>query len=122
MKRSPLRRKTGLRVKPAERIRAKVRDEVRERSNGRCEATGIAHDCMGGATQLHHIRRRSQGGKHEAEYTLDIVRAFAGGFEVAGGVSLRNAKRIASTGIDMISIGALTHSAKAIDFSLEIVK
>lgn len=42
--------------------------------------------------------------------------------EVSGGVSLKNAKRIASTGIDMISIGALTHSAKAIDFSLEIVR
>lgn len=42
--------------------------------------------------------------------------------EVSGGVSLKNANRIASTGIEMISIGALTHSAKAIDFSLEIVR
>ena len=42
--------------------------------------------------------------------------------EVSGGVNLKNVKRIASTGVDMISIGALTHSARAIDYSLEIVE
>lgn len=42
--------------------------------------------------------------------------------EVSGGVSLKNAKGIAAAGIDMISVGALTHSAKAIDFSLEIAR
>jgi len=42
--------------------------------------------------------------------------------EVSGGVNLKNAKTIAATGIDMISVGALTHSVKALDFSLEIVR
>ena len=42
--------------------------------------------------------------------------------EVSGGVSLKNVKKAASTGVDMISIGALTHSASAVDFSLEIVE
>ncbi|MDD5073085.1 MAG: carboxylating nicotinate-nucleotide diphosphorylase [Candidatus Omnitrophica bacterium] len=42
--------------------------------------------------------------------------------EVSGGVNLKNVKKIASTGVEMISIGALTHSVKAIDFSLEIVQ
>jgi nicotinate-nucleotide pyrophosphorylase (carboxylating) len=42
--------------------------------------------------------------------------------EVSGGVNLRNVSKIAASGVDMISIGALTHSAKALDFSLEIVK
>jgi nicotinate-nucleotide pyrophosphorylase (carboxylating) len=41
--------------------------------------------------------------------------------EVSGGVSLSNVRRIASTGVDMISVGALTHSAPSLDFSLEIV-
>lgn len=41
--------------------------------------------------------------------------------EVSGNINLRNIKEIAKTGIDMISIGAITHSAKAIDFSLEII-
>lgn len=42
--------------------------------------------------------------------------------EVSGGVNLVNVAKIAATGVDMISIGALTHSVKAIDFSLEVVR
>ena len=41
-------------------------------------------------------------------------------FEASGGVTLKNVRVIAATGVDFISIGALTHSAKAIDLSLEI--
>jgi len=41
--------------------------------------------------------------------------------EVSGGISLDNIDRYADTGIDMISIGALTHSIKSIDLSLEII-
>jgi nicotinate-nucleotide pyrophosphorylase (carboxylating) len=41
-------------------------------------------------------------------------------FEASGGVTLQNVGQIAATGVDYISIGALTHSARAIDFSLEI--
>jgi nicotinate-nucleotide pyrophosphorylase (carboxylating) len=40
--------------------------------------------------------------------------------EASGGVNLENVGRIAKTGVDIISIGALTHSAKALDFSLEL--
>lgn len=40
--------------------------------------------------------------------------------EVSGRVSLENVRRIAAAGVDMISIGALTHSAKSIDLSLKI--
>lgn len=42
--------------------------------------------------------------------------------EVSGGVNLDNVREIAKTGVDTISIGALTHSSKAIDLSLEIIK
>jgi nicotinate-nucleotide pyrophosphorylase (carboxylating) len=41
-------------------------------------------------------------------------------FEASGGVTLKNIRQIAATGVDYISIGALTHSAPAINFSLEI--
>jgi nicotinate-nucleotide pyrophosphorylase (carboxylating) len=41
-------------------------------------------------------------------------------FEASGGVTLKNVRVIAATGVDFISIGALTHSVKAIDLSLEI--
>jgi nicotinate-nucleotide pyrophosphorylase (carboxylating) len=39
--------------------------------------------------------------------------------EASGGVTLDNVHRIAELGIDRISIGALTHSPRAIDFSME---
>ena len=41
-------------------------------------------------------------------------------FEASGGVNLRNIRQIAATGVDFVSIGALTHSACAVDFSLEL--
>jgi nicotinate-nucleotide pyrophosphorylase (carboxylating) len=41
-------------------------------------------------------------------------------FEASGGITLENVRRIAATGVDFISIGALTHSPRAIDFSLEM--
>jgi nicotinate-nucleotide pyrophosphorylase (carboxylating) len=42
-------------------------------------------------------------------------------FEASGGVTLETVRAIAATGVDFISIGALTHSARAIDFSLELL-
>jgi nicotinate-nucleotide pyrophosphorylase (carboxylating) len=42
-------------------------------------------------------------------------------FEASGGVNLRTVRRIAATGVDYISVGALTHSARAIDLSLDLV-
>jgi nicotinate-nucleotide pyrophosphorylase (carboxylating) len=41
-------------------------------------------------------------------------------FEASGGVSLQTVRAIAETGVDFISIGQLTHSSRAIDFSLEL--
>jgi nicotinate-nucleotide pyrophosphorylase (carboxylating) len=42
-------------------------------------------------------------------------------FEASGGVTLATVAGIAATGVDWISVGALTHSARAIDFSLEFL-
>ncbi len=41
-------------------------------------------------------------------------------FEASGGVTLKNVRQIAATGVDYISVGALTHSPRAIDLSLEL--
>ena len=41
-------------------------------------------------------------------------------FEASGGVTLKTVRRIAASGVDYISVGALTHSARAIDLSLEL--
>ena len=41
-------------------------------------------------------------------------------FEASGGVTLKKVRQIAATGVDYISVGALTHSARAMDMSLEL--
>jgi nicotinate-nucleotide pyrophosphorylase (carboxylating) len=41
-------------------------------------------------------------------------------FEASGGITLKNVNRIAATGVDYISVGSLTHGARAIDISLEM--
>lgn len=40
--------------------------------------------------------------------------------EASGGITQKNIRKVASTGVDMISIGALTHSIDSADISLEI--
>jgi nicotinate-nucleotide pyrophosphorylase (carboxylating) len=40
--------------------------------------------------------------------------------EASGGIDLTNVKKVASTGVDYISVGALTHSATAVDMSLRL--
>lgn len=41
--------------------------------------------------------------------------------EASGGVDLTTIQEIAQTGVDFISVGALTHSVRAVDFSLELI-
>ena len=40
--------------------------------------------------------------------------------EASGGVSLETVRAIAETGVDVISVGALTHSARALDLALDV--
>ena len=41
--------------------------------------------------------------------------------EVSGGVTLERLPALAALGVDYVSMGALTHSARAMDLSLEIL-
>jgi nicotinate-nucleotide pyrophosphorylase (carboxylating) len=60
-------------------------------------------------------------------HTLDGLRAAVAHtagrarLEASGGITLDNLAAVAGTGVDFISLGALTHSAGAIDFSLEVL-
>ena len=40
--------------------------------------------------------------------------------EASGNVTLKNVKKIALTGVDRISVGAITHTVTALDIKLEI--
>jgi nicotinate-nucleotide pyrophosphorylase (carboxylating) len=42
--------------------------------------------------------------------------------EASGGITLDNVRAVAETGVDFISVGAITHSPKALDISLEVEK
>ncbi|NUO01192.1 MAG: carboxylating nicotinate-nucleotide diphosphorylase [Saprospiraceae bacterium] len=42
--------------------------------------------------------------------------------EASGGINIHNVRLVAQTGVDYISIGALTHSATSLDMSLKVVK
>ncbi len=42
--------------------------------------------------------------------------------EASGGVTLANVRAVAETGVDLISVGALTHSVGALDISLELAQ
>ncbi len=42
--------------------------------------------------------------------------------EASGNITLANVREVAETGVDLISVGALTHSATAADISMKIVK
>ena len=41
--------------------------------------------------------------------------------EASGGITLETLRPVAETGVDIISIGALTHSVKAFDISMKLV-
>ncbi|MFQ5786382.1 MAG: carboxylating nicotinate-nucleotide diphosphorylase [Thermodesulfobacteriota bacterium] len=41
--------------------------------------------------------------------------------EASGGITLRNVRKVAETGVNIISIGSLTHSPKALDIGLYLV-
>jgi nicotinate-nucleotide pyrophosphorylase (carboxylating) len=56
-----------------------------------------------------------EGLRQAVEYSAGRAR-----LEASGGITLANLAEVARTGVDFISLGALTHSAGVLDFSLEI--
>jgi nicotinate-nucleotide pyrophosphorylase (carboxylating) len=57
----------------------------------------------------------------ELREAVDLVAGRAT-LEASGGVTLDTVREIAETGVDFISVGALTHSARSIDVSLEVLR
>ncbi|HYX77296.1 MAG TPA: nicotinate-nucleotide diphosphorylase (carboxylating), partial [Gaiellaceae bacterium] len=54
---------------------------------------------------------------------LEEAVALTGGrakLEASGGITLDNVRAAAESGVDFVSIGALTHSARALDVSMEV--
>ena len=70
---------------------------------------------------------RARKGPTSPDFSLDdlreAVRRTAGQLtlEASGGVTLHSVRAIAETGVDVISVGALTHSAPSLDIGLDAV-
>jgi nicotinate-nucleotide pyrophosphorylase (carboxylating) len=58
-------------------------------------------------------------GLEEMRQAVQLVKGRAL-IEASGGITLDNVRRVAETGVDLISVGALTHSARSLDISLEM--
>ncbi|HSH61942.1 MAG TPA: carboxylating nicotinate-nucleotide diphosphorylase, partial [Acidimicrobiales bacterium] len=56
----------------------------------------------------------------EAMSQAVALTGFRATLEASGGVSLANVRAVAGTGVDYISVGALTHAARSLDVSLEV--
>ncbi len=56
------------------------------------------------------------------EQVQEVVRRYKGRvlIEASGGITLEEVRCVAGTGVDLISVGALTHSPRALDISLEV--
>jgi len=79
--------------------------------------------------RLDQIEAVLDGGAHTVlldNFSLDDLRAGVAligeraTVEASGGVDLTTVRAIAETGVDVISVGALTHSARALDLGLDL--
>jgi nicotinate-nucleotide pyrophosphorylase (carboxylating) len=120
--------------------RAGLHDAILVKENHLRIAGGIAaavaslngsHDVEVEAETLDQVREALAAGvprilldNMSPERLADAV-ALAGGratLEASGGVSLATVRSIAETGVDFISVGALTHSARSLTVSLEVLE
>ena len=96
-----------------QRARAKI-SEAENRSRGRHAGTGRAGRRRG---RGHHPARQHER-RRNCGWRCKIVKGRAK-TEASGGVNLKTVRAIAETGVDFISVGALTHSARAVDIGLD---
>ena len=96
------------RRKPGQRVQVEVRNpqELEDALEGGAEA--ILLDNM----TPHDVRRSIDRIKQETRWIPT---------EASGGIVLENIREYAETGVEFISVGALTHSARAADISMSIV-
>jgi nicotinate-nucleotide pyrophosphorylase (carboxylating) len=101
-----------------EDIVEKARKNVPEETIIEVEATGIkeAMDALKAGADIIMLDNMSPG---EMRQVVNLIQGQAK-LEASGGITRANVRQVAMTGVDIISIGALTHSFKALDISLEM--
>lgn len=99
---------------------SKIRVEIETRNAGEVEE--VLESFRAGC-YIHRIMLDNMPSP-EMGQMVGRIRSVAGDqieIEASGGVSLETVRGIAETGVDLISVGALTHSPRAFDFSLIFV-
>ena len=87
-------------------------------AGGMVEVACATLDAVGAAVEACVARIRLDNMDHaELRRAVELVAGRAE-LEASGGITLDTIRRVAETGVDFISVGALTHSAPALDFSL----
>ncbi len=81
------------------------------------DLTGVKEACESGAD----IILLDNMGPEKLKEAVELINGSAI-TEASGGITLDTVTEIAATGVDLISVGALTHSPEASDFSLEITE
>jgi nicotinate-nucleotide pyrophosphorylase (carboxylating) len=79
------------------------------------ETLAQVEECLGCKVQIIMLDNMDTTAMRQAVKLID-GRAMV---EASGGVSLQTVRAIAETGVDIISVGALTHSAPACDIGLD---
>ena len=82
-----------------------------------CETLGQVHEALAAGAEQILLDNMAPAQLREA---VALVAGRAQ-LEASGGVTLETVRAIAETGVDFISVGALTHSAPSLDVSLEIL-
>ena len=80
------------------------------------EVTSIEDACLAAEAGVHVIMLDNMN----IQQMREAVQAIGGRavVEASGGISLESVKEVASTGVDLISVGSLTHSVKALDIGM----
>lgn len=101
-----------------------------ERARDYCRAQGKSLPIEVEARTLDDVRRLAEMGvdrimfdNMSPEMTAEAVRIVDGRAETesSGGITLENLRQYGETGVDFISVGALTHSVKGLDMSFKAV-
>jgi nicotinate-nucleotide pyrophosphorylase (carboxylating) len=85
-----------------------------------CRDLDEVSEALAAGADLLLLDNMDTGALRQAVGLRDEAGGSAPSLEASGGVGLENVRSIAETGVDMISVGALTHSAPTLDFSLLI--
>lgn len=103
--------KNDLKTKPLFEIEVKNEKEVLSALNAGARFLMLDNFSLTDLTEVVQKTRQWER-KHKTKIWL----------EASGNMEMATVRRIANTGVDFISVGALTHSAPALDFSLKIVR